>query len=624
MKKIIFCLTGLLILLLLMSCSNASSRNDELRAKIDEYLSRAAKTGFSGALLVAKGGEIILSKGYGLANRGKNIPVTSQTIFTVGSITKQFTATAILKLRMMGRLDVNDPITKYFKDVPEDKQKITLHHLLTHTAGFPGAIGDDFEPISRDEFIKLAMKTKLLHQPGEKYRYSNVGYSLLGAIVEIVSGKSYEAFLHDHLFQPAGITKTGYLLPRWDRDELAHGYRGDRDWGTLLDKPWADDGPYWHLRANGGILSNVEDMYRWHLALLGNKILSEEAKQALYTPYVPEGEDAESYYGYGWAIFATPRNTRLVAHNGGNTIFAADFLRYLDEDVVIIIMSNTAGKSAIRISPDIARIVFGYDYRLPPEKIETLSKDDLPKSAMGRRALALLKIYAGQTDQTIDAFLDENFSPQFIKRATRARLIKIIQHDRNEIGRTSIGRVVRTDGNTLELTVQSRRSGAWWLITLEFEAQQPHRITRLGVVDTFPAESEMIREGTENLNARWGLPNSHTGRRSAALLEAIDRSDISYAQQFIETNFAPDFLKAFSMAEHLEQFRRMHKEIGKLTLSGAMKTGPYSARLKVHSIRSGQVFNILLKLESEEPYRIVGIEVMAEKNEPLQNRKELP
>ena len=589
-----------------------SQNEKDIKDKINEYMIRSEKNGFSGALLVAKQGEIILSRGYGLANRERNIPITSQTVFTTGSITKQFTGAAILKLQMMDKLSVNDPITKYFKDVPTDKQGITLHHLLTHTAGFPGAIGGDFEPVLRDDFIKLAMETKLDRKPGELYEYSNVGFSLLGAIVEIVTGKTYEAFLHDHLFKPAGMMKTGYRIPKWNPDELAHGYRGDNDWGTLIDKPWAEDGPYWHLRANGGILSTVEDMYQWHLALQGVKIISDEAKQTYYTPHVPEGEGANSHYGYGWAIFTTPRNTRLIAHNGGNMIFAADFLRYVDEDVVIIIMSNTAGKSAIRISPDIARIVFGYEYKLSPEKIEKLTKDDLKNSEMGRRALALLEIYTTNEEGQTRAFIKQNFEPEFLERVTEQKLLKFIQQDQQGIGESNFGLIVKTGENSYELTVQSRRTAEWWLITLEFEKQTPHRISNIGVVDTVPPTSYEIEEGNDNLNAKWGLPNSNTGRRSAELLEAIDRRDEAYARQFIETSFAPDFLNEFSIEEHLSQFKKMHENIGKLELLGAMKTGANSARLKVRSIEGGKVFKIELDLEANEPYRIVGLIVASD------------
>lgn len=132
--------------------------------------------------------------------------------------------------------------------------------------------------------MNLTFESKLLAPAGQAYEYSNVGYSLLGAIVEIVTGASYERYLHDHLFEPAAMRKTGYVIPQWGADELARGYRGDEPWGTPRDHPWAEDGPFWHLRANGGILSTASDMYRWHVALLGEKVLSRKAKVKLFEP----------------------------------------------------------------------------------------------------------------------------------------------------------------------------------------------------------------------------------------------------------------------------------------------------------------------------------------------------
>lgn len=466
------------------------SQTDNLTMKLEEYMAHAEKAGFSGSVLVAVKDKVILSSGYGMADKEREIPFTADTVSTIGSITKQFTGAGILKLQMMGKLNVKDPITKYFQNVPEDKKDITLHHLLTHSAGFPGAIGHDFDPISREEFIQLAMKTKLERKPGTLYEYSNVGYSLLGIIIELVSGKSYEEFLHENLFSPAGMMNTGYLIPTWEKENLAHGYRGKSDWGTLLDHPWLEDGPGWHLRGNGGILSTVKDMYKWHKALEGNAVLGEEEKKLYYHPHIREGENADSFYGYGWALFTTPRNTKLIAHNGGNPYFSADFLRYMDEDVVIIVLANTNIYRAWKVSQGLARVVFGYDYTLPkkPEKMELES----------------------------------------------------------------------------------------------------------------------------GINKHWGLPDSITGKCSASLLSAIDSQDPKEAEKFIKNNLASSFLKDFSLEKHLRQFQKMQKEIGKIELLGAMKTGEYSVKLKVKSKASGKLFQISFEIQSEPPHKItsIGVDVL--------------
>jgi CubicO group peptidase (beta-lactamase class C family) len=168
-----------IILVLSLSALNCSQTN-ELTPKLEEYMIHAQKAGFSGSVLVAKDNQILLAQGYGMSDKEKEIPFTAETVSSIGSVTKQFTGAGILKLQMMGKLSVKDPITQYFPDVPKDKKGITLHHLLTHTAGFPGAIGPDFDPITREEFIQLAMQTPLKREPGTLYEYSNVGYSLLG------------------------------------------------------------------------------------------------------------------------------------------------------------------------------------------------------------------------------------------------------------------------------------------------------------------------------------------------------------------------------------------------------------------------------------------------------------
>lgn len=356
----------LLFCLFYIGCANAEKEdpaNKLLKEKMDAFLTGLEKNnGFSGAILIMKGDEEILKKGYGYADRENKIPYSPQTISTVGSVTKQFTATAILKLEMMGKLSVSERLDKFFPDAPADKKKITLHQLLTHTAGLVPALGDDYEALTRDAFIKRVMKTPLNASPGERYEYSNVGYSILSAIVEIKSGVNYEQFLQKYLFQPAGMNNTGYVLPSWKKHTLATGYRGKELWGKSNEKTWAADGPYWNLKGNGGILSNVEEMYAWHKALLTDKILNNAAKEKLYGRHVKEGPDAETFYGYGWAIFPTPRKTWLVTHNGGNGIFFCDVLRFLDEKVVIIYQTNASQRGLGDLAFDLARMVFNPDF----------------------------------------------------------------------------------------------------------------------------------------------------------------------------------------------------------------------------------------------------------------------
>jgi CubicO group peptidase (beta-lactamase class C family) len=330
----------------------------ELGAKLDDYLTRLVPFGFWGALLVVKEGDTLINKGYGMAVDSEGILNTAQTVFSTGSITKQFTAAAIMKLEMQGKLNTFDLINKYLPDVPDDKAGITLHNLLTHTSGVIGSSGRDFVEAPRDETVKKILQAPLQFKPGEKFSYSNCGYSLLAAIVEIVSRQSYEAFLNANLFQPAGMQLTGYRIPDWSKRVVAHWYVKSKDNLTPLGKPY----PQWNLLGNGGILSTTEDMYRWHLALSGEKVLSAEAKKKLYTPFLND-------YAYGWDVMKT-RHGQVIKHDGGSSLgIAAEFRRYTDAGVVFVLFSNRDGIDMLFSQGLVEKVddmIFGENFPLPP------------------------------------------------------------------------------------------------------------------------------------------------------------------------------------------------------------------------------------------------------------------
>lgn len=323
---------------------------EQLKAVLQE----AALNGWSGSAIVSQNGKTLIEDGFGMADREAKKLQTAQTVFSIGSITKQFTAAAILKLETMGKLKVEDKLGQYFPNVPSDKAGITLHQLLTHTAGFTDALGDDYDNLDAAQFTKLAFETSLDNPPGKVYQYSNVGYSLLGIIVEKVSGIGYEQFLRENLWLPAGMMKTGYLLPNFSKEDLAIGYQNGRRWGTAMDKSWLSDGPGWHLRANGGVLSTVGDMNRWYLALKNNTVLPKAAIDKLFTPYVAEGPAGLSHYGYGWVVQMLDGD-KMIWHNGGNGVYNANMTFLPDKEICLIVSSNSNNK----ISDDIAMRLLG-------------------------------------------------------------------------------------------------------------------------------------------------------------------------------------------------------------------------------------------------------------------------
>ncbi len=458
------------------------SLNERTVEKLSQYLQNQKEAGFRGTALIASQNNIVLAEGYGMADVDAGIPNSSATIFDIGSITKQFTGAAILKLEMAGKLTVNDPIAKYLGDMPTDKAEITIRQLLIHSAGFPEALGDDYAPISRDDFIALAKQTPLENRPGETYLYSNVGYSLLAAIIEIVSGQSYEAYLREALFLPAEMEKTGYLLPDWRDDEIAIGYYSDDDVaGKPNAQPWAEDGPYWHLRGNGGILSSAEDMFRWRQALLGNDILSDEAKQQYYAPHISEGYPTPSYYSYGWAIFPTPRETNLIAHNGGNGIFFADFWLYPSEEIVIFVATNQASRKYERLANDIAGIIFNPAYEpIIADDLQPPSPVAFPNSEQGATAEAFYNAINAGDDTTLESFISAYFSPQLFALGTMEQHINILGSLRSELEGLSLGNIIH-EGDKVNLHFQNVLGETELNVTVETIPDAPTLIRSITV-----------------------------------------------------------------------------------------------------------------------------------------------
>ncbi len=358
------------LLLINTGYSQIASEDKEVSKRIDNYLAQGVENGFSGAVLIAKKGKIIINKGYGLANRDKMIPNTSTTIFSTGSVTKQFTAAAILKLVELDKLKLTDVISTFFDDLPNDKKKITIHQLLTHSAGLVDAIGDgDFDYMPTSDFFKTLFATKLLHKPGTKHRYSNAGYSVLARVIELVTAQEYEVFLQKYLFEPSGMKQTGYLKPKWDDNKLAIGYaRGVMDYGSMISRFQEAGKISWGLKGNGGIQSTQEDMYKWYKALKSNTILSKSSTELLTKPYIQEQQGSdESFYAYGWAIFNSKRNTKIITHNGSNGIFFHEVMWLPKEDVVIIYSTN-AYSPEVEITWQLEKMVFDKSYTPKPIK----------------------------------------------------------------------------------------------------------------------------------------------------------------------------------------------------------------------------------------------------------------
>lgn len=329
------------LLLLTLSLLPAHASQKELAAYADQLLSAAFPADEPGAaVLVIDEGQVVLRKGYGLASVELGVPVAPEMVFKTGSVTKQFTAAAILMLQEQGKLRVEDEITKYLPDYPTHGQKITIEHLLTHTSGIPSYTSlRDWRPRVREDMpvetlIGVFKDKPLDFNPGENWRYNNSGYILLGAIIEKVSGKSYERFVEEEVFQKAGMKSSRY----GHQEELVPlgvgGYSKTRD-GFRPANYLSMTQPY----AAGSLVSTVDDLAAWDRALAGGTVISKASRERMETP-VKLNSGASTRYGYGVALYQYA-GRRFVEHGGDIFGFSASFLRAPEEGVVVAILSNT-------------------------------------------------------------------------------------------------------------------------------------------------------------------------------------------------------------------------------------------------------------------------------------------
>lgn len=316
---------------------------------MDAYLRGLAEAGtFSGAVLVASHGQVLLRAGYGLADASHALPNTPETRFRLGSITKQFTAMAVLILQTRGALSVDDAACRYLSDCPPAWEPITIHQLLTHTSGIPNYTGtpafaaQEPFPVTPEEIIAPLRIRPLRFAPGEDYGYSNANYVLLGIIIERVSGQAYEDFLREAIFERLGMSDTGLEHTRAIIPGRAVGYENPTTEATYLDLS--------NLFAAGALYSTVDDLYRWDRALADDRLIPAELRERMFTP-------VRETYAYGWRI-TRPFDRLMVGHTGHVSGARTYITRYPDDDAVIIVLSNFESADVTTISLQLAANLF--------------------------------------------------------------------------------------------------------------------------------------------------------------------------------------------------------------------------------------------------------------------------
>jgi len=330
-------MTRILIIIFLLSSILCSQEADN-KTKIDEYLKRAQEVwGFQGTVLIARSDKIIYEKAYGMANLENNQPNTISTKFLIGSVTKSFTAIAIMQLVEKGILKIDQPITSYLKDYPaETGDKITIRHLLSHTSGIPVfSMLPDFRTkamlsSSVDDIVNLFKDEPLLFEPGSKQQYGSPGYLLLGIIIENATGLTYQEYIRRYITEPSGMFGTDIVRDYRTRPDFATGYHRNPNGQFVIAEPLLFPIAF----SAGGLSSTAHDMHLLDRALNGNSLLNPNSLEFMLTSEINE-------YGHGFNI----RNLEghiVVGHDGSAPGFCATFQRWLDDSLCIIVLCNNA------------------------------------------------------------------------------------------------------------------------------------------------------------------------------------------------------------------------------------------------------------------------------------------
>jgi CubicO group peptidase (beta-lactamase class C family) len=367
--------TVLLITLLLPLA--VASAADDTGAAIDELMTSYTDLGmFNGSVLVATDGEVVFSRGYGLANMEWGIPNRPDTKFRLGSITKQFTSMIIMQLVEEGKLSLDATVSELLPYYRSDiGSKITVHHLLTHTSGLPNytTMPDFFpdasqKPYEVEEFVTSFCSRDLEFKPGSKFRYSNSGYFVLGAIIEQVTGESYEQELESRILEPLGLHDTGYDHGAEIIERRAAGYQ--RTGNDYRNARYLDmTTPY----AAGALYSTAEDLLRWDQALYGDDLLSEEGKAKMFEPFLGD-------YAYGWTVKEMPigvdeAGRTVIGHGGGINGFNTLISRVIEDRHLVVLLNNTGGANLRAMQQGIFDLLYGREPSPPkPPVLDALSE----------------------------------------------------------------------------------------------------------------------------------------------------------------------------------------------------------------------------------------------------------
>lgn len=406
----LFCI-GFTFIILCCFCvlAQPAQKPDEVDQYVEAFIKKRGIPGLS--LAVVRDGKLVKAAGYGLANLELNVPAKPETVYEIGSISKHFTAEAILLLAEEGKLSLDDPLSKYLNDAPEAWKGITLRHILAHTSGLKDWEAANALSYRREytpeEFIKLMAPFPLDFAPGEKWAYSNTGYPLLGMVIERVSGKKFEAFMAECIFKPLGMNATRFNHPSHIVPDHAGGYV-EEDGVLRKGEPLRPE----VIAPNGGMLTTVLDMAKWEQVFYSERLLKRSRLEQMLSPV---RLNSGATFNSGLGVFLdTFRGHRLILHNGSTVAgFSAVFYTYPDDKLTVVVLCNIDRGNAVNTLATRVASFYG-----PKLTISALPEQPDPAPETSKRLLQMLS----DISQDRESGLLSKEWARFIPPPTRAKI----------------------------------------------------------------------------------------------------------------------------------------------------------------------------------------------------------
>lgn len=390
--------------------------------QIDSLATAALRNGPVAGLSIAvvKGRDTIVMKGYGLADVENDIPATPETVYRIGSITKQFTSSAVMQLVEQGKVSLDDDITKYFPGFPTHGQRILVRHLMNHTSGIPsytdiGRFGRVMTlDLPHDSLLAMVQNDSLMFVPGSGFYYNNTGYYMLGMLIEKVTGQKYGDYLAQHFFEPLGMRSTRYCATAPIIKHRAQGYATEH--GSLVNASYISmDLPF----AAGSLCSTVGDMVKWENALFSGKVVSAASLAQMTTP-AKLTSNRPMPYGFGLAPDTVGRH-RLIGHGGGINGFISQEEYFPDDSLTVVVLANTSPAPSAGIARNAARLVLG----LPLTTRPTIPTEIALDSAQRARYVGHYALRMPDASRSAAQVVEENGHLVLEARGQRAQLVSV-------------------------------------------------------------------------------------------------------------------------------------------------------------------------------------------------------